>query len=244
MYCEKCGEKIKDGNKFCTKCGFELNSNEIEIKNNTKNDKNGSVNKADGKAVASLILGCISLLLSFSLTIIMFPLELVGLILGIVSKTKCSERTAGIIINAVSMVISIISFILLIILIIVIGIVSDKKEDNRVSFIEEDASYTWHCKLNEEANYSVELILNTDSGSYVWSKYDDAINNSVYGIYESTKIEENKYTFRFKSSSIISNSNFEVYEYVSNYEVIFDNNDNFQMNSLDNLSRYICDYQK
>ena len=242
MYCKKCGEKIKEGNKFCTKCGFDLNSNESTIK---KEDNIN--NKADGKAVASLVLGCISLFLSFTLSIIMFPMELVGLILGIASKTKCSEKTAGIIINVISMIISIVVFIILIILIVVIGAFSTKAknilENNENQSAKEIVNYTWNCKNYGEENYSITFSLNTGNESYVWSKYDDAINNAIYGNYESNEIGYDKYSLKLNSSNIISNGALERYEYTSNYELEFVDGDNIILTSLDNASKYYCDIQ-
>ena len=231
MYCIKCGNKIKDESKYCTKCGSSLDIDKVEKQ------------KADGKAVASLIFGFVTLFLSFTLSILIFPFALLGLILGIVSKTKCSEKTAGIVINIISMVISVVVFIILIILIIIIGITSEKDEETTPSIVTDNSNYTWNCKLEGDDNYSITLSLNGDAGSYIWSKYDDTINNAVYGSYESQKINENEYTIKFISSSIISNGTLQEYEYVSNYELYFYNGDNFQMNSLDNSSRYYCDIE-
>lgn len=40
MYCRKCGNEIKDGEKFCGKCGQEVNE---EIKNTSSNKKKNNV---------------------------------------------------------------------------------------------------------------------------------------------------------------------------------------------------------
>ena len=233
MYCRKCGNKVNDGNKFCTKCGFDLSQNNINKQNKKSN--------ADGKAVASLIIGFISLFLSFTLSILLFPLELIGLILGITSKTSCSEKTAGIVINIVSMVISVLTFIALIVFIVIIGVFSTRVEDAKKPEIRETSSYTWNCKVYGENDYSITLSLNGDTSGYVWSKYDDAINNSIYGSYETNKLAEDEYTIKFISYSIISNGTLEQYEYESNFRLSFYDGDNFIMTSLDNASKYFCD---
>lgn len=235
MYCTKCGNKIKEGNKFCTKCGVSLNKDEIR-KSDTKE-------KADGKAVASLVIGLISLLLSFSLSIIVFPLELIGLIIGILSKTKCSEKTGGIVINIISMIVSFISFVIIIVLIIIIGVFSDRAKDVELDNVDGDVNYTWNCKVLEESEYAITFSINTYYGSYVWSKYDDTINNAVYGNYELNKIDEDKYTIKLTSTSIIQGGMIDDHEHISNYEIVFDNGDNFLMTSLDNMSKYYCDFE-
>ena len=104
MYCKKCGNKLKENDNFCIKCG---NSVKETINNKVDSKKN------NGKAVASLVLGIIALTFSFSLSILMFPLSITGLILGIVNKNKCSEKTTGIILNVASMVVEIVVFLIL-----------------------------------------------------------------------------------------------------------------------------------
>lgn len=60
-----------------------------------------SEKRSDGKAVASLVLG----ICSFVIFCLMWPLSLIGLILGIASK-KSGMKVAGIIINAIALAIS------------------------------------------------------------------------------------------------------------------------------------------
>ena len=51
--------------------------------------------KKDGCATASLILGIISLILSFILNVLTLPLSLVGLVLGIVAKKGSKNKMHG-----------------------------------------------------------------------------------------------------------------------------------------------------
>ena len=62
----------------------------------------------DGKATASLVLGICSIVI-FCLS---FPLSIVGLILGLVSKERSGKRTAGVVINAIVLGLTIICTIL------------------------------------------------------------------------------------------------------------------------------------
>ena len=143
MFCTKCGEKLEENAKFCTNCGATVEEVKEEKKTKTtkkeepkveekKEEKKEEVKEtktvdtgvkidgkpvvveqpvSDGKATASLVLGICSIVV-FCLS---FPLSLVGLILGIVSKEKSGKRTAGIIINAIvlglTIVVSIFFFI-------------------------------------------------------------------------------------------------------------------------------------
>lgn len=127
MHCKNCGAEYKEGSKFCTSCGQEIvedakkkstkNKEEVveekveEVKVEkvvTKPVETKPVtttttpeNKTDGKAVASLVLG----ICSFVIFCLMWPLSLIGLILGIASK-KGGVKVAGIIINALALALS------------------------------------------------------------------------------------------------------------------------------------------
>ena len=39
MYCGNCGHQMKDGDKFCTNCGFNNNQNEKNEKSKEADDK-------------------------------------------------------------------------------------------------------------------------------------------------------------------------------------------------------------
>ena len=93
MYCIKCGTKNDDNTQFCVNCGNNLNQNQ-------SNDKTSSDKKTDGLAIASLILGISSIVIPC----LILPLAIIGLILGIVSKSKSGVKIAGIIINTIALV--------------------------------------------------------------------------------------------------------------------------------------------
>jgi len=68
MFCKKCGQEIKDGDKFCPNCGTEVNpsntnsnsafSDDINnVVDNLKNVKNATDSSSKSRAVA-LILSC------------------------------------------------------------------------------------------------------------------------------------------------------------------------------------------
>ena len=120
MKCNYCGADNKEGSKFCASCGAELKEKKTtkkEEKQEVKEERvevktepvtTTEINKVtDGKATASLVLGICSLII-WCLT---FPLSLIGLILGIASKERSGKRTAGIVINAIGLVLSTICII-------------------------------------------------------------------------------------------------------------------------------------
>lgn len=125
MFCVKCGKEVKDGTKFCTNCGAELEAKEAP-KEEVKDDKltysqNDTIkttsnptpaekpaSTGDGKGTASLVLGIVS----FIVPCAGFITSIIGLILGICAK-KSGKKTAGIILNAIALGLIIISAILL-----------------------------------------------------------------------------------------------------------------------------------
>lgn len=100
MYCKGCGKKLDSGAKFCAKCGMN---------NETESGK--------GQAIASLVIGILSLFFG----VVIFPLPIVGLILGCSYKGKCGEKTAGIILNTISLILSIIVTITIIVCMVMFG---------------------------------------------------------------------------------------------------------------------------
>lgn len=105
MFCKKCGSKINGNEKFCIGCGNPINQPVNNNENYMYNNQMNNVNKPkQGKSIASLVLGIISIIFSFSLAIIMLPISIVGLILGISDKSKNGKRVAGIVLNSLSIV--------------------------------------------------------------------------------------------------------------------------------------------
>ena len=118
MYCVKCGKEVKEGTKFCTNCGAEMEgkdeklsysqNNTIETTSNPTPVAVQPTEAGDGKGTASLILGIVS----FVVPCVGFITSIVGLILGICAK-KSGKKTAGIILNAIALGLIIIAWIFL-----------------------------------------------------------------------------------------------------------------------------------
>ena len=228
MYCKKCGNKLKQTDNYCKKCG-----------NKIREENKNIVESKEGKELASLILGIVSLILSFSMSILAFPISVTGLILGLTCKNKSSEKTAGIILSIFSIVVEIITTMIIVAVIFIIGIALSN-EDYHESFKADNVNYVWNCKADGEFDYSITLSLK-ENKNYVWAKYDDAINNAIYGTYSINENGENKYTLVLNSTHLLDNGAIQNYESISNYEVEFGKFNNLILTNLTNNKSYHCD---
>lgn len=90
MNCKYCNKRLRKGSKFCTECGRSVDEVETPIIEETP---------SKGLAIASIIIGSVSLFLGLFMLVIVPG---VGLTLGLVQKGKCTERTVGIALNSVA----------------------------------------------------------------------------------------------------------------------------------------------
>ena len=74
----------------------------VQYKGNTTNSN---------KALTSLILGVVSILLSIIFNIFIIPVAIAGLVLGIVEENKNGKKIAGIVLNSVAIILSIFTII-------------------------------------------------------------------------------------------------------------------------------------
>ena len=108
MYCKKCGNKLSKADKFCKECGTKVNE-EVTTSEGIK------IPESRSAAIASLVIGIISFIFGY----IFIPLPIIGLIIGICQKGKHPEKTAGIILNVVSLIFSVLLWGLIIFLVAV-----------------------------------------------------------------------------------------------------------------------------
>ena len=128
-YCPKCGEENNAEAKFCKSCGTNFEGESAVNNTNTVNNSNQN----EGLGTASLVMGIIALVLSFTCFVIfplfiVIPLALTGLILGIVNKVKNGKKFAGIILNAVAIFVSIIMTVLFV---FVVGVAVNEEAKRR-----------------------------------------------------------------------------------------------------------------
>ena len=176
-FCEYCGEKINEGDIYCLKCGKKQNV--IGQTNVKKTD-------TEGLATASLVLGIISLVLSFIINIFIFPLALVGLILGIVGKVH-GKKCSGIVLNVISMIVAVLVFIFWIVLLVYFIDDYDNSNNNYGNTKDDysDVVGVWNCKsvdsiINNE--YDLTVTLNDDK-TFNLGEYKNADKNYFKGVY-------------------------------------------------------------
>lgn len=90
---------------------FNTDSNNKQIQQSNVQYQNNTNNKGN-KSIVSLILGIVSVVLSFVLNIFIIPVAIIGLILGLTEKNKSGKKTAGIILNAIAIILPIIILII------------------------------------------------------------------------------------------------------------------------------------
>lgn len=191
MHCNKCGAEVKEGEKFCTKCGAEL-----VVQNNVQSTPQN--NNSDSKATASLVLGIISIVVPC----VGFITALVGLILGIVSKERSGKRTAGIIVNAIALLLIIISTILL----FFFGVIGSRAVTKAV----EDE---WNNTIDK---YESEFENTFDNDYYDDGDNDDTSKKDSTTKDKSTVISKAKSyinTLSFSRSGLIKQLEFEGYSH-------------------------------
>jgi len=209
MYCPKCGEKNDEGVKFCSKCGSSMTE---EIKKEQK--------PKEGLGKASLVLGIISLILSFTCIIfvpilIVLPLSLVGLILGIVNVAKSGKKFSGIILNSASIIVSCILAFVLAPIVLSLGIFGaflneaskDGTDANKIlnqiyNEIDRNTSDNYvagnyNCKSfdgsGEKGEYIVRFELNNNN-TFLWGKYNETDKNYVKGTYTFEDLEKKNHS--------------------------------------------------
>lgn len=128
MKCKKCGKDINCEELFCGNCGTKIDNCGLE---NTQNETFSNFNEItfgnqkleqinvqykgnttnSNKALISLILGVVSVLLSIIFNIFIIPVAIAGLVLGIVEENKNGKKIAGIVLNSVAIILSIFTII-------------------------------------------------------------------------------------------------------------------------------------
>jgi len=201
MFCKYCGKKMTKNDKYCASCGKSTIEEEIKPINVNELGK--------GRAIASLVIGIISVIFAGFI-----PLPIIGLILGYSYKGKCTEKTAGIILNIIGIILSVIIFVFFVIFGIVV--ISDAISDGNLIDINIEKPDEWdnYSKYieNDELDFSTSIVgnwkeLSTYKSYLTFSEneyyfYDD-INNmeknyttGTYTLYngmeELSKLEEEK----------------------------------------------------
>lgn len=174
----------------------------------------------EGLGVASLVIGIISLILSFVVNIFILPLALLGLIFGIVNICqKGHKRFAGIILNLVATVVSfIMMFVMFLILSIFLPVVfialiallgsfvtteDGAKVFTDLVYLSDTNDFmvgTYDCRniTSTSSKNTITIKLNSDN-TFEYGPYQDLANNHYSGKYSysknTSKSENNKYKY-------------------------------------------------
>ncbi len=109
MICSKCGKELENNAKFCNSCGSKVEEKKVaEVKEVKKEEPR----RSNGLGIAGMVIGIVSIILSFFLTVFILVVPIVGLILSLCSKGKKGFKITGIITNALAIVLSIMLCIL------------------------------------------------------------------------------------------------------------------------------------
>ena len=183
-YCDSCGQELAKEDLFCPKCGQSIQTI------TSKNPKQ----KKEGLGTASMIIGIISLVLAFVINILIFPIALIGLILGIVNKAQHGKKISGIVLNGIAMFLSIIVFIAVIILLTINviknfdGNYNEYREYIPSAMDQESMIGRWSCKKTKrigDKDYELSVIINDND---TFSMYENKESkNYIEGKYEYTK---------------------------------------------------------
>lgn len=213
--CPNCKAKVDQNSKFCTNCGTSLNEVEKkeEVKVEATAQSTNNAPKGEGLGTASMILGIISLVLSF-VTWLVFPIILlvltilVGLILGIVNLAQGGKKFAGLILNGISIVTGVASFVIVYVFVFtflgleLFNYIDDYTTTSR-PYTTRTVTTTTTTKANDpyavankyycgdskvsSSNYSSVLTLNSDK-SFTWNYTDDTFK--IEGSYTSSIVDK------------------------------------------------------
>ncbi len=227
-FCEECGQKLLKNDKFCPKCGKKQTEEKVVVNAPKNTEVKKTKSSADGLGTASMVLGIISLIFSFIFTIFLFPVYLIGLILGIVSKANHGKRISGIILNSLAIVISIIMFFVWIVALVAIA---DKYDDKAINIesenIDEVIVGKWDCKelekiSDKDSKYTLTVKISDDS-TFALGDRDKIEDTYVQGSY---RVSNNPIDLYLKKKSYVAlelnaDSKFEDEKFKENVEQVY-----------------------
>lgn len=173
-----------------TNISRNISSQNNDLSNNVK----PTTNKDYGRT--SRIIGIVSIVLVFILQVFTIPLSIIGLFLGLKHKKATNQKSIGIVLNIISLVLAIPIFLFYSSWLL-----------NPVNPVVG----TWNCgTLENSTDYIITLKLNKNK-TFIWNKYDDKESNYIKGEFEFKDLEKTNNSGEFSYYYINLNPN----EYVN-----------------------------
>lgn len=173
MYCKNCGNKLNEGESFCTECGTPCRQHETPPPSSQNQPKN-----------ISLVIGIIACCLCF-IPFLSIPLAIVSIIIGKEYKKTTGNKTAGTTLGTISLILSILVIILSILAIVFfINWVEEYEETDNY----QEKIYDYYNQAKESfdikgyswtGNDNSVLYLNKDL-TYTWYQNDTVHNDNYY----------------------------------------------------------------
>lgn len=161
----------------------DINNLPTQDKNTLPAQANGAVPPKEPLGTASLVLGIVSLVLSFLIDIWILPASITGLVLGIINKAKKGKKFSGIILNSISIVFSLIG------LLHSLGYTSNtfinmlrNTTTNLLSDTAVAGNYDCTGTSSNSDTYLITLNLNKDN-SFLYGPYGHLSDNYAKGTY-------------------------------------------------------------
>ena len=199
MNCKNCGNPLKENQNFCSACGTKVEEEPAAIEQTPVVDQNpqpieqvqsttettAPVNTpvSEGLGTASLVLGIISLILTFVISFFILPVAIIGLVLGIINKRKKGKKIAGIILNAIAIVINV---GIILVTLVFVGLFATALGSDKCTNVDGDPS-----------NYVVTLHLNEDN-TFFYGPYGNTENNYAKGNYTFEDEKKTNATGKYK----------------------------------------------
>ena len=183
------------------------NPNNFNMPNNPNQNMNGQIYNVqvnqpanDGKGLASIIIGVITIVFSFLLCFITFPLGIVGLILGIMCKT--GKKIAGIILNVIGIILSLI--MIAVFIIIFLGAYNTVKDEIEDLNHGTSTYYTDYFSIYYDENWSEVTVASNELEGLMYEDNDlyfltvgvkglSEVENKLACNYESTDCQKKLY---------------------------------------------------
>lgn len=182
MYCTNCGNKTKEGEIYCSNCGTIIHKETVESFNENQ-PSNSSVPSKNNSSLIVGIFACVS----FWFPIIAIPLAIISIVLGKKQKETSADKSIGVTLGTISLILSIITMVLIIIFFIFIIKWAEDLPDEEYNTNEIiDGFYDY----NNEKSFDIKgyswlgddnsvLYLNKDK-TYSWYRDDKVHTDNFY----------------------------------------------------------------